>query len=224
VFQGQAPSRLQQLLLRRESNSLTWDERYTASSWYPKRKSGSFPPFSGHLTAPRWYECGCRHDGEGDSDAGEKEQGRSADQERHAQEDRRPEEDGCSAEACGTKEDRGEKSSGSEEGSGPEEAGNQESHGPEEDSGPEEAGRQESHNPEEGSDPEGHCEEGHCEEGHSSCLVSGCVSARNDTCSSGRNAVRSHRDAGQSRIQADHASRAGRFHPYRLTSGRLPAS
>ncbi len=105
-----------------------------------------------------------------------------------------------------------------EEGSGPEEAGRQESHNPEEDSGPEEAGRQESHNPEEGSDPEGHCEEG-----HSSCLVSGCVSARNDTCSSGRNAVRSHRDA-ESRIQADHASRAGRFHPYRLTSGRLPAS
>jgi len=132
------------------------------------------------------------HDGEGDSDAGEKEQGRSADQERHAQEDRRPKEDGCIAEACGTKEDRGEKGSGSEEGSGPEEAGHQESH-----------------NPEEGSDPEGHCEEG-----HSSCLVSGCVSARNDTCSSGRNAVRSHRDAGQSRIQADHASRAGRFHPY----------
>jgi len=182
-------------------------------------KSRSFPPFSGHLTAPRWYECGCRHNGEGDSDAGEKEQGRRANQERHAQEDRRPEEDGCSAEACGTKEDRGEKSSGSEEGSGPEEAGNQESHGPEEGSGPEEAGRQESHNPEEGSDPEGHCEEG-----HSSCLVSGCVSARNDTCSSGRNAVRSHRDAGQSRIQADHASQAGRFHPYRLTSGRLPAS
>ncbi len=30
------------------------------------------------------------HDEEGDSDAGEKEQGRSADQERHAQEDRRP--------------------------------------------------------------------------------------------------------------------------------------
>jgi len=142
------------------------------------------------------------HDGEGDSDAGEKEQGRSADQERHAQEDRRPEEDGCSAEACGTEEDRGDEGSGSEE-----------------DSGPEEAGRQESHNPEEGSDPEGHCEEG-----HSSCLVSGCVSARNDTCSSGRNPVRSHRDAGQSRIQADHASRAGRFHPYRLTSGRLPAS
>jgi hypothetical protein len=142
------------------------------------------------------------HDGEGDSDAGEKEQGRSADQERHAQEDRRPEEDGCSAEACGTKEDRGKKGSGSEEGSGPEEAGHQESH-----------------DPEEGSDPEGHCEEG-----HSSCLVSGCVSARNDTCSSGRNAVRSHRDAGQSRIQADQASRAGRFHPYRLTSGRLPAS
>jgi len=159
------------------------------------------------------------HDGEGDSDAGEKEQGRSADQERHAQEDRRPEEDGCSAEACGTKEDRGKKGSGSEEGSGPEEAGHQESHDPEEDSGPEEAGRQESHNPEGGSDPEGHCEEG-----HSSCLVSGCVSARNDTCSSGRNAVRSHRDAGQSRIQADHASRAGRFHPDRLTSGRLPAS
>jgi hypothetical protein len=37
-------------------------------------------------------------DGEGDSNAGEKEQGCSVDQERHAQEDRRPE-DGCSAES-----------------------------------------------------------------------------------------------------------------------------
>ena len=88
------------------------------------------------------------HDGEGDSDAGEKDQGRSADQERHAQEDRRPEEDGCSAKACGTEEDRGGEGSGSEEDSGPEEAGRQESHDPEE------AGRQESHNPEEDSGPE----------------------------------------------------------------------
>ena len=41
------------------------------------------------------------HDEEGDSDAGEKEQGRSGDQERHAQEDRRPEEDGGPQEAGG---------------------------------------------------------------------------------------------------------------------------
>ena len=64
------------------------------------------------------------HDEEGDSGAGEKEQGRSADQERHAQEDRRPEE------------------AGGQEDLRPEEAGGQESHDPEEDSGPEEAGGQ----------------------------------------------------------------------------------
>ena len=83
------------------------------------------------------------HDGEGDSDAGEKDQDRSADQERHAQEDR-PEEDGCRAKACGTEEDRGDEGSGSEENSDPEEAGRQESHDPEEDSGPEAVGNQDS--------------------------------------------------------------------------------
>ena len=105
------------------------------------------------------------HDGEGDRDAGEKEQGRSADQERHAQEDRRPEEDGCSAGACGTEEDRGNEGSGSEEdsrqkshnpeeGSGSEEDSRQKSHNPEEGSGSEEDSRQKSHNPEEGSGSE----------------------------------------------------------------------
>ena len=95
-----------------------------------------FPPFRGISPRPDGMNAVVAHDGEGDSDAGEKDQGRSADQERHAQEDR-PEEDGCSAKACGTEEDRGD-----------------ESHDPEEDSDPEEAGRQESHDPEEDSDPE----------------------------------------------------------------------
>jgi hypothetical protein len=98
-------------------------------------------PLSGHLTAPDGMNAVVAHDGEGDSDAGEKDQGRSADQERHAQEDR-PEEDGCSAKACGTEEDRGDEGSGSEEDSDPEEAGRQESHDPEEDSGPEAVGNQ----------------------------------------------------------------------------------
>ena len=35
------------LLLRRESNSLTWDERYTASSWYPKREVRILSPLFG---------------------------------------------------------------------------------------------------------------------------------------------------------------------------------
>ena len=116
-------------------------------------ESGSFPPFRGTSPRPDGMNAVVAHDGEGDSDAGEKDQGRSADQERHAQEDR-PEEDGCSAKACGTEEDRGNEGSGSEEDSDPEEAGRQESHDPEEDSDPEEAGRQESHDPEEDCDPE----------------------------------------------------------------------
>ena len=73
---------------------------------------------------------------EGGSDAGEKEQGRSEDQERHAQEDRRPEEDGCSAKACRTEE------AGGQEGHDSVEDGGQEGHDSEEDSGPEEAGGQ----------------------------------------------------------------------------------
>jgi hypothetical protein len=77
---------------------------------------------------------------------------------------------------------------------------------------------------EEGHGEEGHGEEGHGEEGHASWLDSSCVSARNDNCASGRNAARPHRDAGRSRIQADHASPGRRFHRHRLTSGRLPTS
>jgi hypothetical protein len=91
----------------------------------PEEESpGSFPPFRG--TSPRLdgMNAVVAHDGEGDSDAGEKDQGRSADQERHAQEDR-PEEDGCSAKACGTEEGRGDEGSGSEEDSDPEAVGNQ---------------------------------------------------------------------------------------------------
>ena len=69
-----------------------------------------------------------------------------------------------------------------------------------------------------------HGEADHGEGGHSSWLDSNCVSARRDTCASGRNAARPHCDTGRSRIQADHASPARRFHRHRLTSGRLPAS
>ena len=118
-----------------------------------EERSGSFPPFRGTSPRPDGMNAVVAHDGEGDSDAGEKDQGRSADQERHAQEDR-PEEDGCSAKACGTEEDRGDEGCGSEENSDPEEAGRQESYDPEEDSDPEAVGRQESYDPEEDSDPE----------------------------------------------------------------------
>jgi hypothetical protein len=55
------------------------------------------------------------YDEEGDSDAGEKEQGRSADQERHAQEECRPEDDDCSAKACRTEEDGGPQEAGGQD-------------------------------------------------------------------------------------------------------------
>ena len=110
-------------------------------TWYPKRKVRILSPFRGTSPRPDGMNAVVAHDGEGDSDAGEKDQGRSADQERHAQEDR-PEEDGCSAKACGTEEDRGDEGSGSEEDSDSEEAGRQESHDPEEDSDPEAVGNQ----------------------------------------------------------------------------------
>jgi len=102
----------------------------------PEEESPDPFPFRGTLPRPDGMNAVVAHDGEGDSDAGEKDQGHSADQERHAQEDR-PEEDGCSAKACGKEEDRGDEGSGSEEDSDPEEAGRQESHDPEEDSDPE---------------------------------------------------------------------------------------
>ena len=107
----------------------------------PEEESPDPFPLRGTSPRPDGMNAVVAHDGEGDSDAGEKDQGRSADQERHAQEDR-PEEDGCSAKACGTEEDRGGEGSGSEEDSDPEEAGRQESHDPEEDSDPEAVGNQ----------------------------------------------------------------------------------
>src|SRR6266498_3843746 len=130
------------------------------SARYPRetviRDEGSPDPSPVRGTSPRLDSMNrvVAHDEEGDSDAGEKEQGRSADQERHAQEDRRPEEDGCSAKACRTEQAGGQEGHDPEEDSGPEQAGGQEGHDPEEDSGPAQAGGQEGHDPEEDSGPE----------------------------------------------------------------------